>query len=161
MEETMVGFLEKSLYEKIFLYNDLLLCFKKEKEALVNMDIDRLWNISKEKDELCSKIDSIRQKIFSAVGSKTDRQQFAPAMIMDLVPEKNRSKFHELYNTLRKLKNEIDAMRELNMHTVDHSLKFLDEIISIITGQVRQDVIYNGRCRLNQSRSNMILSREV
>jgi len=161
MEETIVEFLKKSLYEKIFLYNDLLLCFKKEKEALAIMDMDNLWNISEEKDELCSKINSIRQKMFSAVGSETGQQYLTPAMIMDLVPEKNRSKFHELYYALRKLKNEINVMRELNMHAVDHSLKFLDEIISIITGQVRHDVIYNGRCRLNQSGSNMILSREV
>jgi len=161
MEETTAEFLEKSLYEKIFLYNGVLLCFKKEKEALANMDMDNLWNISKEKDELCSKIDSIKQKIFSAVHFGPDQMHLTPALIMDIVPEKNRSKFHELYYTLRKLKNEIDAMRELNMHTVDHSLKFLDDIISIISGQVGQDVIYNGRCRLNQSRSNMILSREV
>ncbi len=161
MKETMVEFLEKSLYEKILLYNDLLHCFRREREALINMDMDSLWNISKEKDELCSKIDTIRQKIFSAVGSETNHQHLTPALITDLVPEKNRSKFHELYYTLQKLKNEIDALRELNMHVVDHSLKFLDEIISIITGQVRQDVIYNGRRRLNQSGSNMILNREV
>jgi hypothetical protein len=161
MEEAMVEFLEKSLYGKIFLYNDLLLCFKKEKEALINMDLDNLWNISKEKDELCSKIDSIRQKIFSAVHFEPDQQHLVPVLIMDLVPEKNRAKFHELYYTLQKLKNEIDAIRELNVRAVDHSLKFLDEIISIISGQARQDVIYNDRCRLNQSRSNMILSREV
>lgn len=154
-------FLEKSLYGKIFLYNDLLLCFKKEKEALINMDLDNLWNISKEKDELCSKIDSIRQKIFSAVHFEPDQQHLVPVLIMDLVPEKNRVKFHELYYTLQKLKNEIDVIRELNVRAVDHSLKFLDEIISIISGQARQDVIYNDRCRLNQSRSNMILSREV
>jgi len=161
MEEAMAEFLEKSLYEKIFLYNDLLLCFKKEKEALANVDMDNLWNISKEKDELCSKIDSIRQKIYSAVHFGPDQQHLTPALIMDIVPENDRAKFRELYHTLQKLKNEIDAMRELNMRAVDHSLKFLDEIISIITCQVRQDVIYNGRCRLNQSRSNMILSREV
>ncbi|MDP2862613.1 MAG: flagellar protein FlgN [Desulfobacterales bacterium] len=161
MEETMVEYLEKSLYEKIFLYNDLLHCFKREKEALINMDLDNLWNISKEKDELCSKIDSIRQKIFSAVHFEPDQQHLAPALIMARVPVKDRAKFHELYYTLQKLKNEIDAIRELNVRAVDHSLKFLDEIISIISGQARQDVIYNDRCRLNQSKSNMILSREV
>jgi len=161
MEDAMIEFLEKSLYEKIFLYNDLLLCFKKEKEALADMDMDGLWNVSKEKDKLCLKIDSIKQEIFSAVVPETDQQHLTSSNIMELVPEKNRSKFHELFHTLRKLKNEIDAMREINIHTVDHSLKFLDEIISIITGQVRQDVMYDGRCRLNHSRSNMILSREV
>ena len=72
MEETMVEFLETSLYEKILLYNDLLHCFKREREALINMDMDSLWNISKEKDELCSKIDAIRQKIFSAVISESE-----------------------------------------------------------------------------------------
>jgi len=161
MENTMVEFLEKSLYEKIFLYNDLLLCFKKEKEALINMDLDNLWNISKEKDELCVKIDSMRQKIFSAVHFEPDPQHPVPALIIARVPVKDRVKFHELYYTLLKLENEIDAIRELNMRTVDHSLKFLDEIISFISGQARQDVIYNDRCRLNQSRNNMILSREV
>lgn len=161
MEEAMIEFYEKSLYEKILLYNDLLNCFNREKEALINMDLDNLWNISKEKDELCSKIDSIRQKIFSAVYFEPDQQHLAPALIIARVPVMDRAKFQKLYYTLEKLKNEIDTIRELNMRAVDHSLKFLDEIISIISGQVREDVIYNGRCRLNQSRSNMILSREV
>jgi len=161
MEETMVEFLENSLYEKILFYNDLLHCFKREKEALINMDLDNLWNISKEKDELCLKIESIRQKIFAAAHFEPGQRHLAPVLIMERLPVKARSKFYELYHTLNKLKNEIDAIRELNMRTVDHSLKFLDEIISIISGQTRQDVIYNDRRRLNQSRSNMILSREV
>lgn len=161
MEEATAEFLEKSLFEKIFLYDDLLFCFKKEKEALINMDMESLWNISKEKDELCSKIDNVRQKILSAVGPETDHKQFTPAHILGIIPEKSRSKFRELYHTLQKLKNEIDDLRELNMNAVDHSLKFLDEIISIITGQVRQDFVYNGRRRLSPSGSSMILNREA
>lgn len=161
MEETIAEFLEKNLCEKIFLYNDLLVCFNNEKEALINMDLDNLWSISKEKDELCSKINSIRQKILSAVHFESDQKHLVPALIISRMPAGDRAKFQKLCDTLQKLKNEIDAIRELNMRSVDHSLKFLDEIISIISGQARQDFIYNDTRRLNQSRSNMILSREV
>ncbi|RPH51320.1 MAG: hypothetical protein EHM85_07265 [Desulfobacteraceae bacterium] len=161
MKDAIIELYEKGLCEKILLYDDLLNCFKKEKEALINMDLDNLWNISKEKDELCLKIDSIRQKIFAAAHFEPGQRHLAPVLIMERLPVNARSKFYELYHTLNKLKNEIDAIRKLNVRTVDHSLKFLDEIISIISGQARQDVIYNDRRRLNQSRSNMILSREV
>ena len=59
MEDMTVQFLERSLHEKILLYNDLLLCFKEEKEALVNVDLDRLWHISKKKEELYQTKDNL------------------------------------------------------------------------------------------------------
>lgn len=175
MEDTMIEFLEKGLHEEIFLYNELLNCFKKEREVLINMDLDNLWNISKEKNELCSNINSIEQKIFSAVRPELDKQYFArlekaadfnrwsqlPAFITDIVQEKDKPKFHGLYYSLQKLKSEIDVMRKVNTHAIEHSLKFLDEIISIITGQAQQEVIYNDRRRYNHSRNNMLMSREV
>ncbi|MBU3948933.1 MAG: flagellar protein FlgN [Proteobacteria bacterium] len=175
MEYTMIEFLENGLHEEIFLYNELLNCFKREKESLINMDLDTLWKISKEKNELCSMINSAEQKIFSMIRPKLDKQHFEQfekaagfnrwsqllVLITDIVAEKDKPKFNRLYYSLQKLKSEIDAMRKVNTDTVEHSLQFLDEIISIITGQARQEAIYNDRCRYNHSGNKMLMSREV
>ncbi|MGB5157867.1 flagellar protein FlgN [Desulfobacterium sp. N47] len=175
MEDTIFEFLENGLHEEIFLYTELLNCFKKEREVLMNMDLDNLWNISKEKNDLCSRINSIEQNIFSIIRPKLDKKHFdrlekaadfkiysqLPVLITEIADEKDKPKFHRLYYFLQKLKSEIDAMRKINTETVEHSLQFLDEIISIITGQVNQEVIYNNKRRFSHSGNKMFMSREV
>jgi hypothetical protein len=52
MEDTTTPVLEELLSGKILLYNDLLRCFMKERESLINIDLDKLWSISKEKEEI-------------------------------------------------------------------------------------------------------------
>ncbi|MBU1052867.1 MAG: flagellar protein FlgN [Proteobacteria bacterium] len=175
MDNTIIELLENGLYEGISLYDELLACFKKEKEVLANMDLDNLWDISKEKTNVCAKINFTEQKVFSAIRSELEIQHFAgseqvtdfnrwsqyPALITEIIQEKDRPRFQKLYYTLQNIKSEIDMMRKVNTDTIEHSLQFLDEIISLITGQAHQEVIYNGRCRYNQSRNSMFMSREV
>ena len=60
MEDHIIRSLERLLQEKIMLYNDLLQCFKDEKDSLIAVDLDKLWSISKVKDEICSKINALR-----------------------------------------------------------------------------------------------------
>ncbi|MFH2047328.1 MAG: flagellar protein FlgN [Pseudomonadota bacterium] len=175
MDNTIIELLENGLYEGISLYDELLACFKNEKEALANMDLDNLWDISKEKTKVCAKINFIEQKVFSAIRSKLERHHFAgseqvadfnrwsqfPVLITEIIQEKDKPRFQKLYDTLQGIKSGIDTMRKVNTDTIEHSLQFLDEIISIITGQAHQEVIYNGRCRYNHSRNNVFMSREV
>ena len=54
MDDTMMQSLEKLFYKKIMLYNDLLCYLRKERESLINIDLDKLWSISKEKEKICS-----------------------------------------------------------------------------------------------------------
>ena len=58
MDDRTIQSLENLIYEKIILYNDLLHCLKKERETLIKIDLDDLWQISKEKEDLCSRIPS-------------------------------------------------------------------------------------------------------
>ena len=55
METPKVRLIEKLFYKKIMLYNDLLYCFEEERKSLISIDINKLWKLSKEKDELCGK----------------------------------------------------------------------------------------------------------
>ncbi len=161
MDDTIIQLLERLFYKKIMLYNDLLHCFKKERESLINIDVDNLWSISREKEQICSKIKSIRQEIISAINPGIDQKSFIPKQILELIPGKNRTKFQKLYLTLTRLKGEIEALRKENMIFIDDSLHFLDEMISIITGETKSEIMYNDKCHLSRSDTNILLSREA
>ncbi len=162
MDDTMMQSLEKLFYKKIMLYNDLLHYFKKERESLINIDVDKLWSISKEKGEICSKIESIRLKILSSITDpKIDQEYFHLKQILDFIPRENRAKFQELYRTLINLKSEVDVLRKQNMAFIDDSLQFLDEMISIITGERDAETMYNDKSHLTKSGPPLLLSREA
>lgn len=161
MDDHIIQLLEKLFYKKILLYNDLLHCLKRERESLINIDLDKLWGISREKEETCSQIKSIRQEIISTVNLGIDEESFNPNHILDLIPRESRAKFEKLYLTLIKLKSEIEILRKENMIFIDDSLQFLDDLISIITGKETSKIMYNEKCHLRKSGANILLSREA
>jgi hypothetical protein len=162
MDDTMMQSLEKLFYRKIMLYNDLLHYFRKERESLMNIDLDELWRISKEKEDICSEIKSTRQEILSTIADpKIDKTSFRLRQMLDLIPKENRAKFQELYRTLINLKSEVDVLRKENMAFIDDSLQFLDEMISIITSERESETMYNDKCHLSKSGAPMLLSREA
>ena len=161
MDDTIVQSLEKLFYQKILLYNDLLDCFKREKESLLNIDLDSLWNISKEKEHICSKITSLREEIIAAVNLGIEEKSFNLNQILDVIPVKKRDEFQKLYLTLINLRSEIEVLRKENMLFIDDSLQFLDEMISIITGETKSKIMYNAKCHVSKSGAPILLNREA
>lgn len=161
MDENIIQSLEKLFFTKIMLYHDLLDCFNKERESLINIDLDNLWSISKEKEEICLKIQSIQQKIVFAINPGIDQKPFNLHQILDMIPGDKRALFQKEYLALMKLKNEIKALRKENMILIDDSLQFLDEMISVITGGCKSGIMYNDKCHLSQPGTNLLLSREA
>ena len=161
MDDTIMQSLEKLFYQKIMLYNDLLDCFKKERDSLVNINLDSLWNISKEKEHICSKIASLREEIIAVANPGIEEKSFNLHQILDVIPAKKRDEFEKLHLTLIKLKNEIEVLRKENMLFIDDSLQFLDEMISIITGETKSKIMYNAKCHVSKSGAPILLSREA
>ena len=161
MDDHIIQSLEKLFYQKIMLYHDLLHCFEKEQESLITIDMDTLWGISKQKEEMCTKIHAIRQEIMSSVNLRADQGSFDLNRILALIPFNKRAPFQNSYLTLVKLRSEIEALRKGNMIFVDDSLQFLDEMISVITGEGGSRMLYNERCHLSKSGTRMLLSREA
>lgn len=159
MDNLPVDQIERKLHEKIFLYNELLQCFHREKEALINMDMEFLWDVSKQKDELCERINCVQLELIARVDPESGK--LLSRKIIELAPEEDRSRFKALFITINKLKAEIELIRKSNMDAADCSLKFLDEIISIISGGIRQEFVYNDRCRFGNQGGNLYISREV
>jgi len=161
MEASNVRLIEKLFYKKIMLYNDLLHCFKAERESLISINLDKLWKISKEKEDICANINAARQEIIAAVDLQEDQESFELNRTMDLIPGESRAEFQKLYLRLIKLKSEIEVFRKENMAFVNDSLQFLDDIIAIITGADGSEAMYNEKCHFSKSESHVFLSREV
>ena len=161
MDVFTVDTIEKLFYKKIMLYNDLLYCFEEERKCLIKIDLNRLWGLSKEKDEICAQINSIRREISVAVNPENEQDAFNLNQVMDLIPGEYTDKFKKLYLRILKLKGEIEILRKQNILYIDDSLEFLDEMISIITGESDSGYIYNDRCHFNTSGSRSFLTREV
>jgi len=161
MDDHRVQLLKDLFHKKIILSNDLLHCLNRERESLINMDLDSLWSISKEKEDICSKIESIREEIFSALNPGIDQRFLTSHHILELLPEEHKATFRKLFQTLVKLKGEIEVIRKENMIFIDDSLQFLDEMISILTGKTTSKMVYNDRCHWRRSGANVLLSREA
>jgi hypothetical protein len=161
MEAFSVDTIEKLFYKKIMLYNDLLYCFEEERKSLIAIDINRLWSLSKEKDEICARIKTIRQEMSVAVNLEKGPDAFNLNQVMDCIPGKYTDSFKKLYIRILKLKGEIEILRKQNILYIDDSLEFLDEMISIITGETDSGYIYNDRCHFNKSGPRSFLTREV
>ncbi len=161
MEAFTVDTIEKLFYKKIMLYNDLLHCFEEERRSLIRIDLNKLWRLSKEKDEYCAQIKSIRREMSVAVNLDNEQDAFNLNLVMDHIPGKYTDKFKKLYLRILKLKGEIEILRKQNILYIDDSLEFLDEMISIITGETDSRYIYNDRCHFNKSGSRSFLTGEV
>ncbi|NQT69842.1 MAG: flagellar protein FlgN [Desulfobacteraceae bacterium] len=161
METPNVRLIEKLFYKKIMLYHDLLYCFKHERESLTNLDLDKLWSISAEKEEICAKINTTKQEIVAALDLKENQKTFELNRTMDLIPVEYKAEFQKLYLRLIKLKSEIEVFRKENISFVNDSLEFLDEIIAIITGTDGSGIMYNDKCHFSKSGAPVLLSREV
>ena len=126
MNENTVNLLEDLFQRKIILYDDLLHCLEVERESLVTINMDALWTISREKEEICSKIESIRQEIVSVFDMDGQDSSLPLNRILRLVPEEKAGTFQSFFLTLDKLKNEIELLRKANMAFMNDSLRFLD-----------------------------------
>jgi FlgN protein len=161
MDTLTMDVIEKFFYEKIMLYNDLLHCFEAERKALIDIDINRLWDLSKEKDEICETIKSIRMAILASLHPADDQESFHLNRIMDVIPKKQKDKFEKLYLKILKIKGEIEILRKQNILYIDDSLNFMDEMISILSGEDESGFIYNDRCHYSPSGPHQFLNREV
>jgi len=161
MGDNAIRSLEMLIYEKVLLYEDLRGCLEEERECLIRVDLDRLWELSRRKEALCAGIRDVRTRLQAAAGLESSRFSFDFMGILDRVPAEFRPRFHGPHLRLMKSKAEIESLRRENMAFLDESLRFLDEIISIISGKQENRAVYDRNCRLMDAPADAALRREV
>jgi flagellar biosynthesis/type III secretory pathway chaperone len=153
--------LEALFQNKIMLYYDLRECLKNEQAYLIQLDLNRLWEVSRTKESLCAELTALRNEIMALVHrSETDT---FPNLndLMALLPQEGKTVFQGLCYRLTELRSEVEALRKENMHYVNDSLQFIDEIIAIISGAAQNREIYDRRCQLKKGTNPLLLRREV
>ena len=165
--QTSIQTLEDLFYEKILLYQDLVECLKKERDILINTDMDALWEIADEKQSVISRIEAVRDKILSALSEAAidhgmDAVSFDLARVYSVIPRMHGERIKKPYMSLVNLKGEIQRRSQENKLYIEECLSFLDELIGIIadTGKPK-DVYDNGRSLRNKGQANLLLHREV
>ena len=160
-EKISVKEAEALFYRKIMLYHDLHTCLKNEQEALVACDLDRLWQISEEKNELCVQIQSVRTDILSLIDPPVDGGSASIEQVVGQLPSDRKAVFQKLCRSITQLKFDVEILRRDNIQFMDESLKFIDEMVSILSGQADSGDVYTGNRRLKHSGGNRLLFREV
>ena len=143
------------------LYYDLRECLRNEQAYLIQLDLNRLWEVSRLKESLCAKLTALQRETM-AVLHCNDADSFPT--ISDLLPllsKEGKTVFQGLYNRLAELRSEVAALRKENMFYVNDSLQFIDEIIAIISGAAGHRDTYDRRCQLKKGPNPLLLRREV
>ncbi len=167
MEKATVQGLHEMFSKKLNLYRGLAENFQRERECLINVDIDKLWEVSREKEELCSSIESVRRDIAGFVEGRdgdeeTEHSSFDINCVMPVIPEENLPGFQRLNRDIQRLKMEIESMRQENIMFIEDSLSFLDDMLSAILREARADTVYNSKRHINRPPgTSAILSRGV
>jgi len=161
MDDAATQQLKALFYEKLLRYSDLRRCLQEEKTSLIDIDVSRLWELAREKEETCMAIEEIRRKMQDLVPDSVEPRPSSIRQVLDALPLEHRGEFQELYRTVNRLKGDIEAMRKENMIHVDQSLQFLDEIISVMAGVTPNHANYSERSVPGKRRNMVFLNREV
>jgi hypothetical protein len=161
MNEETVQSVERLLFEKALRYAELVECFKRGRACLTNLEIESLWTVSEEKKRLCAQIEALRSRIALAGSAAEGATVYDSHRILDAVPAAERGPVRSILLRIQKLKKEVELMRQENRAFIDDSLDFLDEMISILSGEGGAQMLYNNRSRLRRPESLVTLSREV
>ena len=161
MENAIQKKLETFFNKKIVLYRSLLDCLEKERNHLVSLDLNGLWDVSKVKDDLCARITSVGQQISAVARTGDDRRASSYNDAIEAAPEAGREGLRRLSGKVGMLKREVEAYRRENVAFIDESLAFIDDLIVNLSGGSHVQNVYDNQCRLRKTGSRMLLMREV
>ena len=161
MNDDTIRQLRALLDEKLKRYTDLHGCFHEEKASLIDIDVDRLWQLSRRKEAICKKIELIRQRIARTFISGRQFSGRDLKTIINSLPSGKEGDISILWRRILQLKREIDNMRKENLQYVRQSLRFLDEILSTITGDAATETRYGVNRKLQKRFTASLLSREI
>ncbi|MCG8687089.1 MAG: flagellar export chaperone FlgN [Desulfobacterales bacterium] len=156
------------LQEKLSCYRQLCLVLDKEKKAIGSIDLDTLWETTKSKKEMTSRIEGLRNSILSLLrGSFLDMDMdvntFSLAFLVNNLPLSDRTK-----SGLRKIKSDIDRAKDQVVHQakanqiqVRKYLSVVDDIMSVV-GDNSSQAQYTGAGVIpGQKKNNCLFRAEV
>jgi hypothetical protein len=142
---------EALIRRQVALCERLLDCVVRERETLIDLDVNRLWSITEEKRRILRLIEKAQVPVIRQ--NRTNSSQVLP-------PERRRVA-RDLSQRLDLLKEEIRARAADNVRFVDETLGFFDELVSILAIGTQRSESYQPIGRARKGSLPLIYSKEV
>lgn len=134
------------------LFQELLECVALEKDSLVELNVESLWNLMEKKQALLRSIETSGNELKAMTRSTPPHD----------MPVEDRKKVLEKDREIKLLKEEIRTRVRENMDFIQDSLNFFDEIIHIFaTGDSKNAAYCPQGKKLPRNLSPKIYHREV
>ena len=136
---------------QIVLCERLLDCMVRERETLIDLDVDRLWSITEEKQHILRSIEGMQSQI--------ERDQATDSK--EVLSPARRQVTGKLALRLEQLKQEIRQRVTENVRFVSETLGFFDELVSLLATGAQGADSYPATGRIRKGALPLIYSKEV
>ena len=143
---------EKIYRRELSLFQELLNCLTLEKDNLINLDMESLWDLMEKKKRIIESIEDGREQMKKITEENHPKQGLAG---------KGRRPFMALSKRLDHLKEEIKVRVKENVVFIQESLEFFDEIISTFAMGGEVEHSYGPVRKKQKEFSTRIYHREV
>ena len=143
----------KDLYMKrVSLYEELLMCIKRESDNLISQNIKGIWSSLDEKKEILEAIEE-NTRCFP----ENSRTNPVPADI----PRHDKDAIMQSKKKLMELKQEIGVRVKENISFINETLGFINDIFYSLSNPDRKPDIYGRDLKKRNGSSNLIYHNEV
>lgn len=133
MSNKSVGYIKTILSEQIKGYRALLELLQKERECLVNLNVEAIETVSKEKDTILLKLGLLedeRKRLIDAFASDTSHS--GPITLQQLSDITGDADFRSMRTQLRSLLLSIEEFNAFNMILIGRSLSFINNSMNFL-----------------------------
>ena len=143
--------MEAHYRQQIMLCEQLLDCMVRERETLIDLDVDRLWSITEEKQHILRSIEGMQSQI--------ERDQATDSK--EVLSPVRRQVTGKLALRLEQLKQDIRKRVTENVRFVGETLGFFDELVSLLATGAQGADSYPATGRARKGALPLIYSKEV
>ena len=156
------------LEEKLFLFKELKNIFQKEKDCIVDIDIESLWKTIEQKKKTGSKIALLREKIlimFEEISIQIDMNfaTFSLSKAIKKIPVSDaiKSSLLKLKTKIEIEQDEIKAIAHTNSKHVNAYLLVIDDVFSTIMNVTDESQYKNSGAVPVRKKGNCLIRQEV
>ncbi len=154
------------LKQEIAVSQEMLSVLKEEKQALIDMEMQTIINLSRKKEHCLKRLQGLDEMIQQVSRTITGAQPHENIRLKDLVgllPPLEAKKLEAVRVKLSSLREEVLSKNLINKKFAEETKNFLGDAISTITSTVAERPMYGRSKGLNKPSVNQpsLISREV
>lgn len=152
--------------DKLMHYQELIDVLKEERNRIISAEVDHLWQIADRKQEIVSRIETLREQILqvlttAAIPHEMSVATFQASRVLTLVPEDMRKQLLIRHHALIIAKKEIQARTRENVAFVEESLASLNGLIGLFTQSGNDGMVYNRHRHTDSTRTHSLVHQQA